>query len=90
MSGAMTPHIGGLLADFPEKKLAREAGVHRNTAGRWKRDESMPGADDLMRLMRDDEIFLAVLRHIGRDEYAAAAEARHHLELALAALEGRK
>jgi transcriptional regulator with XRE-family HTH domain len=89
MSGAMTPHVGALFAAIPDKVLARAAGVHRNTAGRWKRAESMPGADDLMRLMASsDEVFLEVLRHIGREPDTSAA--RQHLERALAALEGRE
>jgi hypothetical protein len=88
MSGALMSPICAVFAPFAEKRLARHADASPKTAGRWKRGEATPSGEALLALMaNDDEVFLAVLRHIGREPDTSAA--RQHLERALAALEGR-
>lgn len=91
MSGALMSPICAVFSGFPEKRLARHGHASPKTAGRWKRGEATPCGEAMLSLMaNDDEVFLAVLRHIGRADYAASADARQHLEAALAALGGHK
>jgi hypothetical protein len=79
------------LAPFSEKRIARASNTHPKTAARWKRSETQPSAPALLEMMRsDDDVFLAVLRAIGRDDFANRTEAAQHLARAIAALEGRK
>lgn len=73
-----------LLRGRPAKQLARLARVHPRTAARWQAGESMPGADDLLRLMAADaEIFGEVARLAGRADEAARARAALLLDQAM-------
>jgi len=82
--------ITQVCSAYPAKRLARAARVHTTTAARWRHGETTPSASALLEMMRaDDDVFLGVLRAIGRADHAARAQATLHLINALAALEGR-
>jgi hypothetical protein len=64
-----------ILSPFPAKRLARAAETHPKTAQRWREGATAPGGDALLRLMRDDDIFAAILRAAGRADEAAKQRA---------------
>lgn len=71
----MSASAASVLAAFPAKRLARAAGVHTKTAERWRAKVSEPSWDATMRMLRDDDVFAAILRAAGRADEAAKARA---------------
>lgn len=78
-----------LLRGRPAKQIARLARVHPRTATRWQAGESVPSADDLIRLMAGDAgIFAEIAALAGRADEARRARAQQLLGEALRELGG--
>lgn len=86
MTVAASDNLVALLASRPAGRLAQLAQVTKRTAQRWQSGESVPGADDLVRLMSDQDLCAEVLRLAGHASEAerlrAAALVRQLLALA--------
>jgi hypothetical protein len=76
--------LADILRPFDDKRLARAAEAHPKTAGRWRRGETEPSGDAVLRMMRrDGAIRAAILDAIGRSDEASRDRAARLLEQAL-------
>ncbi len=72
---AMSATFADILSQFPAKRLARAADKHPKTAQRWRSGITEPAGRDILLLMKDDDIFAAILKAAGRADEAAKQRA---------------
>lgn len=83
-----TCSLPDILGRFEIKRIARAAQTHPKTVARWRRGETAPSGEAVLRMIaNDDDLCAALLAAAGRATAAAQTRAIAHLERALAALE---